>query len=265
MSTYVISDIHGCYNEFFFMLEKIDFSETDRLILAGDYIDRGKQSYEMLHWMEQCPANILLLRGNHEEEFAAYIDLMQWIDRIEELDTDFSSNADTAALYESVKYLLRQKKLYAAYFDLYGTIGIMLEQNHITLNDLCRWVEVIRQMPYYQKIDIAGRDYIVVHAGYTDSLGNTGGHFESLEQFFLYAREEGIQLGGVTHNTIIAGHTPTIVKGSFVYNAGKVFRYYNAGKDCVFYDIDCGCVFRGENPEAKLACIRLDDEKIFYV
>ena len=55
MSTYVISDIHGCYNEFLSMLEKIYFSESDNLVLAGDYIDRGKQSYEMLKWMEQCP------------------------------------------------------------------------------------------------------------------------------------------------------------------------------------------------------------------
>ena len=63
MSTYVISDIHGCYNELFSMLEKIHFSESDNLILAGDYIDRGKQNYEMLKWMEQCPKNVLLLRS----------------------------------------------------------------------------------------------------------------------------------------------------------------------------------------------------------
>lgn len=36
MSTYVISDIHGCYNELFSMLEKIHFSESDNLILAGE-------------------------------------------------------------------------------------------------------------------------------------------------------------------------------------------------------------------------------------
>ena len=40
---------------------------------------------------------------------------------------------------------------------------------------------------------------------------------------------------------------------------------YNAGKDCVFYDIDCGCAFRDRDPDAKLACIRLEDEKIFYI
>lgn len=265
MSTYVISDIHGCYNEFLSMLEKIRFSGSDNLILAGDYIDRGKQSYEMLRWIEQCPQNVLLLRGNHEEEFASNIDLMRSVDRIEGLDTDFSSHMDTAALYGSVKYLLRQKKLPAMYFDLYSTIGMLLGQNHVTMYDLCRWAEEIRRMPYYWEAEIADRNYIVVHAGYADSLEGTGGRFGSLEQFFLYAREESLQSGGAAHSAIIAGHTPTIVKESFAYNAGNVFRYYDAGKDCVFYDIDCGCVFRDRNLEAKLACIRLEDEKIFYV
>lgn len=265
MSTYVISDIHGCYNEFISMLEKIHFSESDNLILTGDYIDRGKQSYEILKWIEQCPPNVLLLRGNHEEEFASNVDLMQSVDHIEELNTDFSSYMDTAALYESVKYLLYQKKLSAVYFDLYSTIGRLLGQNYVTLHDLCGWSEVIRRMPYYWRAEIADRNYIAVHAGYTDSLENIGGRFESLEQFFLYAREESLRPNGTAHCTIIAGHTPTTVKESFAYNAGNVFRYYDAARDCVFYDIDCGCVFRRRNQQAKLACIRLEDEKIFYV
>ena len=48
MSAYVMSDIHGCYGSFLSMLDKIGFSDTDLLIMAGDYIDRGRQSHEML-------------------------------------------------------------------------------------------------------------------------------------------------------------------------------------------------------------------------
>ncbi len=65
-----MSDLHGCFDELNAMLAKIGFSDQDKLILAGDHIDRGSQNYEMLCWMEQVPQNILLLlRGNHEEEF----------------------------------------------------------------------------------------------------------------------------------------------------------------------------------------------------
>ena len=41
MGTYVIGDIHGCYDELVQMLKVIDFKESDRLILVGDYIDRA--------------------------------------------------------------------------------------------------------------------------------------------------------------------------------------------------------------------------------
>lgn len=87
MNTYVMSDIHGCYDDFLKMLDKIAFSESDSLILAGDYIDRGKRSFDMLKWIEHSPSNVLLLRGNHEEEFASYVDLMFRLDREAKLET----------------------------------------------------------------------------------------------------------------------------------------------------------------------------------
>lgn len=265
MSTYIISDIHGCYNEFLSMLAKINFSAADQLILAGDYIDRGKHSYEMLKWIEHAPANVQLIRGNHEEEFAAYVELMCQLDQKVHLETDFSSNEDTIILYETVKYFIRYKGLLVSCFDMYGTIRDLLDNFNVTLNELCRWADIIRQMPYYYELEINHKTCIVVHAGYVERLADIGSRFSRVEQFYLYAREESCQFGGRQHAIIIAGHTPTIVKGEFAYHAGKVFRYYDEAKDCVFYDIDCGCVFRSQEPDAKLACIRLEDEKIFYI
>ena len=64
MSHYIMSDIHGCYDEFIDMLGKIHFSSKDILICAGDYIDRGKQSYEMLRWIENRPSNVILVKGS---------------------------------------------------------------------------------------------------------------------------------------------------------------------------------------------------------
>lgn len=87
MATYVISDIHGCFKEFQQMLQKIEFSEDDRLYLAGDYIDRGKQSLEMLRWLECCPENVNPIKGNHDAEFAENISIMRQIDQAEELAT----------------------------------------------------------------------------------------------------------------------------------------------------------------------------------
>ncbi len=268
MSIYVMSDIHGCYDAFLSMLEKICFSDTDELILAGDYIDRGAQSCEMLHWIERRPSNVCVLRGNHEEEFAAYVELMLLLNRREELDTDFSSPEEAEALYHSVKYWICHSMTPDSgfgIFDVYGTIESLLKQKRITLGDLCRWAEMIRKMPYYKKLDAGGRTCIIVHAGYSEWNGKADESFESRKQFYLYAREESIRSGGVKNGMVIAGHTPTILEDEFAYNEGKVFRIYDAKKDCVFYNIDCGCAFRNIRPEARLACLRLDDEKIFYV
>lgn len=38
---YVISDIHGCYNEYIKALKKVNFNDNDTLYVLGDCIDRG--------------------------------------------------------------------------------------------------------------------------------------------------------------------------------------------------------------------------------
>ena len=64
-----MSDIHGCYDELIKMLEIIDFSSDDSLIIAGDSMDRGPRSFEVLEWMLNVPDNVILLKGNHDVEF----------------------------------------------------------------------------------------------------------------------------------------------------------------------------------------------------
>ena len=119
-------------------------------------------------------------------------------------------------------------------------------------------------MPYYKLLDINGRSYVIVHAGYAGELENIGEKFDGIEDFYLYAREEGLQ-SGLEHGTVIFGHTPTVAEGKFAFNDGRVFKYYNEKNDCTFYDIDCGCAFKSIRCDARLACIRLEDERIFYI
>ncbi len=66
MSTYVISDIHGHYDEFQEMLSKIKFTDKDKMIIAGDIVDRGSQSLEMIKYVMNHKDNISMIMGNHE-------------------------------------------------------------------------------------------------------------------------------------------------------------------------------------------------------
>lgn len=265
MSIYVMSDIHGCYREFQEMLSKIGFSPADRLIVAGDCIDRGKDTYEMLRWMENCPENVEMLRGNHEEEFAQIVDFMLEFDRKQNLHSDFASNEDAKILYQTIRYFFQKENLPSLYFDGYGTIHRLLCEEGATLNDLGRWAKRMREMPYLWEGEVGEKPCVAVHAGYAERLEDIEGSDYSLEEFYLYAREESLELGGKKHGMVIAGHTPTVARWEFAYNQGEVFRHYDVDKDCVFYDIDCGCAYRAQDPDGKLACIRLEDERIFYV
>ncbi len=267
MAINVISDIHGCFDEFQTMLDKIGLSEDDRLILAGDYIDRGPKSLEMLRWLENKPANVTTIKGNHDEEFIEYVNLMQHIDQKNELMTDPDSNEDAKILLDSVRYMFKQKQpLGLLYFDYYNTITDLVNNRGVTFGELVRWAYMLGNYAYIDGFELNGRDVVVVHAGYCEDTSLfEGTTYKSDIDFCLYAREDAIELGGIPNGIIIAGHTPTIAQESRFYNDGKVFRYHDTDRDCIFYDIDCGCVFHTQYPSGTMACIRVDDEEIFYL
>lgn len=71
MRTFVIGDIHGC----FFSLNRLLFdicniTKRDRIILLGDYIDRGpfiKETIDFIINLIDTGYNIVPIRGNHEQ------------------------------------------------------------------------------------------------------------------------------------------------------------------------------------------------------
>jgi serine/threonine protein phosphatase 1 len=67
--TLVIGDIHGMYEELIRVLEYAGVKDSDRLIFLGDYINRGKQSREVIDFLLEVKKNPnhVFLRGNHEE------------------------------------------------------------------------------------------------------------------------------------------------------------------------------------------------------
>lgn len=66
MATYVISDIHGMYNKFIELLNKIKLKETDTLYILGDVLDRGPNPIKTLFEIMSMP-NAICMLGNHED------------------------------------------------------------------------------------------------------------------------------------------------------------------------------------------------------
>ena len=259
MATYIISDIHGCFDEFQMMLGRVGFKwGSDQLIVAGDLTDRGPKNYEMLKWMEEKIGEVVFIMGNHDfelcEDFYTYSSYMKKVEENAEL------------LYNN--YI----SVYEIDSDKYGTIKKLLLNNGVKSTDMDRWRELILKFPYFIEKRIEDRIYIICHAGYLDTSGYSDPDFRaemlgfrSEQHFNIWARGEMLKYGGRRGVTCIFGHTPTISPTSVYYNHGYVFTLTDGYKDCRFINIDCGYVYHNVSKEADMAMIRLEDEKIFYL
>ncbi len=263
MSTYVMADLHGRYTELQELLKKVNFGAEDKLIIAGDICDRGKENYDVLKWMESKPANVEFVKGNHDEEFIDNVDLL----------TTIHKKCPNLGLHECYDELKEMDE----YFDYYGTISQLIDGYSVTLEQLSIWADIMYDFPYLKELKINEKNYLIVHAGYMDEdslrnspLGKNSSDSQirtmalSKEVFYTTARDEALIVGGKRDTTIVAGHTPTISNSSF-YNDGRVFRSERPEINSVIYNIDCGAGFLDKAKSANMACMRLDDEEIFYL
>ena len=75
MRTFAFGDIHGHYDEIKKLVSLIKPDDHDMLIFLGDYIDRGRQSFEVIEYLLELKEqyNCVFLKGNHEELFMNYL------------------------------------------------------------------------------------------------------------------------------------------------------------------------------------------------
>jgi|TARA_B110000977_G_scaffold191406_1_gene263501 bis(5'-nucleosyl)-tetraphosphatase (symmetrical) len=73
MATYAIGDIQGCLRQFDALLEKLNFSALDELWLAGDLINRGPESLQLLRRVKALSSQCEIVLGNHDLHFLAIL------------------------------------------------------------------------------------------------------------------------------------------------------------------------------------------------
>ncbi len=259
MGTYVIGDIHGCYEEFIALVEKIEKQDpTAYFILVGDIIDRGPDTIKMLRWaMDYCnkpDGEFELILGNHEYE------------KISLLERYFSFRED--GLANSMEEFCKKRQ------DDFYHFGSTLADEHISDEEIKQYYRFFQSLPVYKELDVTiqgkRQHFIIVHGGLRIDFVNQDETFKkstlTKKGLFYEARKDG-------HNTIdkivwdrrsvtlrrtiiIHGHTPTCddpnIDGRIEFGRKKV-------------NVDGGCVYRSkEYPNANLAALRLEDLEEFY-
>lgn len=234
MATYVTSDIHGEYDLFIRLLEKIQLKDKDTLYVLGDVVDRGPHPIKTLLKLMEMP-NVLCLVGNHE--------LMA----IECLEFLMQEITDTAL--ESLDEKMLDNLVTWQYNGSRTTIEEFRQLNRTTQAEI---IEYIKNFLIYEELKVSDKDYLLVHGG----LGNfyPGKDIEeySLKELVWDRAEYDITYFGEKY--VITGHTPTQdIPGN--PNPGYIFKGNN------HIALDCGC----NRPDGRLAAICLDTMGEYYV
>jgi len=112
----VVGDIHGCYNTFIGLLEKIKNSYPSiEIYCVGDLIDRGKFGYEVIHYVQNT--NIKFTPGNHDYMFYHFfkdpesIFARTWVFNGNELTLESYNNHENA-IFEHIDFIQKQPLFY---------------------------------------------------------------------------------------------------------------------------------------------------------
>jgi serine/threonine protein phosphatase 1 len=124
---FAIGDIHGCFRPFYELVTYvIKLEKSDKLILLGDYIDRGEQSREVIDFiidLEKKGFDIIPLAGNHELMLTeAYIDQSM-------LPLWYMNSGVTTLLSFGIRDIKDMPKRYIEFFnrlDYYRAVGDFL-------------------------------------------------------------------------------------------------------------------------------------------
>ena len=98
--TFIIGDVHGCFTELMLLLEKAKYSSKEhRLILVGDLINKGPDSFKTLSWVRDTKTETVI--GNHEIKFIKAIESNQILSvALEELKAQMGEK-----LYEWIEWI----------------------------------------------------------------------------------------------------------------------------------------------------------------
>lgn len=224
---YAISDLHGCYEKYVKMLEKIRFEKSDTLYILGDVVDRGSGGINILLDMMHKD-NIIPIMGNHDYTACTLLKAFGQNDAK-------SSREKLRDVFELWLYD-GGEPTYTAYRKLNTK-----QQEKV--------LAYLRSFLLYDEVRAGDRNYFLAH---TVPEKARMLNFDTLFwQEFIIGEPEYDKVY-YKNKIIVTGHTPTkLIDRS--YN-GRIFKRNN------HLAIDCGAVYGGS-----LAAVCLNTLEEFYI
>ncbi len=123
MTTYVIGDIQGCFDQLMKLLEIINFNEqTDHLICAGDIINRGPKSLETIKFLANLPKCTVTI-GNHDLHLLREYYIGNSINEKDTIDEIIQSNSSSTLCewlrHQPVMYYDQNSKVIVCHAGIY--------------------------------------------------------------------------------------------------------------------------------------------------
>lgn len=232
---YLMSDIHGCYEEYKELLEKINFSDEDELYVLGDVVDRGPEPIKVLQDMMMRP-NVYPILGNHD-----YMALRV----LKKFNVEITG--------ENVESHLSQKDImdYIYWQDDGGktTSEKFQKLSREEKEDILAYLE---EFSLYEDIFLDGKRYVCVHADLHNFSETKDLEDYELSDFIFHRADYKTRYFNDFDTYLVTGHTPTMV-----LNDDKQAKVHESNGHIA---IDCGCVYG-----FRLAAYCLNNGKITYV
>ena len=150
MATYVISDIHGQYDMFIKLLEIIDLKDSDRLYILGDVLDRGPNPVKTMMKLMEMP-NVTCIVGNHELMALECLEFM-----MQEITEETIRSCDETMIENLLTWQIN------------GSSTTTNEFQKLPRDKQQAVLDYIREFSVYEELSVAGRDFLLVHAGLGD-------------------------------------------------------------------------------------------------
>lgn len=223
---YVMSDLHGCFEEYKRMLEKIDFKESDTLYVIGDIVDRGSQSIQILQDM-MVRSNVFPILGNHEYMLNECLDFM-----LSEINEENISNVESSNTIQKLTSWITEN----------GGAATFEQLNRLSKDELLDLQDYLMEFEIYKSLEVNQKRFVLAHANMKPEYLND---IEKYLMNMLFEKTDSTK-DEFKDVYLITGHVPT--------SDGKILKKNH------HICIDGGCVF-GQN----LACLCLDTMEEFYV